>query len=92
MAKPVKISGRERKFILLPTKRKQLDFSDEKVFDENLVAIIMRKTSMKFDKPIYIGATVLELSKLLMYKLYYETLQPYFWEKNIELLYVDTDV
>jgi hypothetical protein len=40
--------------------------------------------------PIYIGATVLELSKLLMYKFYYETLQPYFGVKNIELLYVDT--
>jgi hypothetical protein len=39
------------------------NFSDEKVFDKNLAAIIMRKTSMKFDKPIYIGATILELSK-----------------------------
>jgi hypothetical protein len=34
-------------------------FSNEKVFDNNLTAILLRKTSMKFDKPIYIGATVL---------------------------------
>ncbi|WP_375676120.1 hypothetical protein, partial [Bartonella sp. CL42QHWL] len=46
---------------------------------------------MKFNKPIYIGAAVLELSKLLMYEFYYEVLQPYFGEKNTELLYLDTD-
>jgi hypothetical protein len=63
------------------------NFSNEKVFNNNLTAILLRRTSMKFDKPIYIGATVLELSKLLMYKFYYETLQPYFGEKNMELLY-----
>ena len=67
------------------------NFSDEKIFDENLAALLMRKTRMKFDKPIYIGATVLELSKLLMYEFYYDILQPYFGEKNLELLYMDTD-
>ena len=65
-------------------------FDSEVIFDENLCAILMRKTTIKFDKPIYIGVTVLELSKLLMYKFYYETLQPYFGEKNLELLYQDT--
>ncbi|WP_375702764.1 hypothetical protein, partial [Bartonella sp. CL43QHWL] len=66
-------------------------FSSICVFDEHNAAISMRKTSMKFNKPIYIGAAVLELSKLLMYEFYYEVLQPYFGEKNIELLYLDTD-
>ena len=66
-------------------------FDSVNIFDEDLCAILMRKTTMKFDKPIYIGATVLELSKLLMYRFYYETLQPYFGEKHIELLYQDTD-
>jgi hypothetical protein len=42
---------------------------------------------MKFDKPIYIGATVLELSKLLMHEFYYKTLhlQPYFGLENIDI-------
>ncbi|WP_375672846.1 hypothetical protein, partial [Bartonella sp. CL45QHWL] len=66
-------------------------FSSISIFDEQNAAISMRKTSMKFNKPIYIGATVLELSKLLMYEFYYEVLQPYFGEKNIDLLYLDTD-
>jgi hypothetical protein len=67
------------------------NFSNEKVSDNNITAILLCKTSMTFDKPIYTGATVLELSKLLMYKFYYKTLQPYFGENNVELLYVDTD-
>jgi hypothetical protein len=61
-------------------------FDSINIFDEKSCAILMRKTSMLSNKPIYIGATVLKLSKLLMYKL-----QPYFGEKNMELLYVDTD-
>ena len=43
------------------------------------------------DKPIYLGFTVLELSKLLMYETYYDKLQPYFGQENIQLLYMDTD-
>ena len=66
-------------------------FQAVNIFDQSAQAVIMRKTSILFDKPIYIGTTVLELSKLLMYKFYYETLQPYFGEKNLELLYQDTD-
>jgi hypothetical protein len=66
------------------------NFSDENIFDENLTAMLFRITSMKFNKPIYIGATVLELSKLLMYEFYYKTLQPYFGEKNIEIIYGDS--
>jgi hypothetical protein len=67
------------------------NFAEEKIFDPSLAAILMRKTRMTYIKPIYIGATVLELSKILMYKFYYESLQPYFGEENMELLYQDTD-
>ena len=66
-------------------------FKDEKRFDESLCAVLKRITNIKFDKPIFIGATVLELSKLLMYEFYYDVLQPYYGEKNIQLLYMDTD-
>ena len=43
------------------------------------------------DKPIYLGFSVLELSKLLMYETYYDKLEPYFGLKNIQLHYMDTD-
>ena len=42
------------------------------------------------DKPIYLGFTVLELSKLLLYEFYHNKLQPY-WKQSIQLHYMDTD-
>ena len=42
------------------------------------------------DKPIYLGFSVLELSKLLMYETYYDKLQPYFGQENLHLHYMDT--
>ena len=48
------------------------------------------KEKVIFDKPIYLGFSVLELSKLLMYEFYYHKLQPYYGDK-IKLHYMDTD-
>ena len=48
------------------------------------------KDKTVFDKPIYLGFLVLELSKLLMYEFYYNKLQPY-WKNKIHLHYMDTD-
>ena len=49
------------------------------------------KESNKFTKPIYVGFSVLELSKLLMYEWYYDKMKPYFSEDYSELHYLDTD-
>ena len=43
------------------------------------------------DKAIYVGFAILELSKLHMYETYYDTLQKYFSQENLQLHYVDTD-
>ena len=48
------------------------------------------KEKTVFDIPIYLGFSVLELSKLLMYEFYYHKLQPYYNSK-IKLHYMDTD-
>ena len=48
------------------------------------------KEKTVFDKPIYLGFSVLELSKLLMYEFYYHKLKPYYNSK-IKLHYMDTD-
>ena len=48
------------------------------------------KEKTLFDKPSYLGFTVLELSKLLMYEFYYNILQPY-WQNKIQLHYMVTD-
>ena len=43
------------------------------------------------DELIYNGFSVLELSKLKMYKIYYDKLQPYFGQKCLQLHYIDCD-
>ena len=48
------------------------------------------KEKTVFDKPIYLGFSVLELSKLLMYEFYYHKLQPRF-SSRVKLHYMDTD-
>jgi len=60
-----------------------------KIFNENLVAIHMRKNRIVFNKPIYIGFCVLEISKLYMYSCYYNRLQHMF--RDVRLTYIDTD-
>ena len=36
-------------------------------FDENLIAVHMMKTKLYFNKPVYLGMRILDLSKSLMY-------------------------
>ena len=50
-----------------------------------------KQNEVLMDKPIYLGFTIIELSKLLMSETYYDDLQPYFGEKNLQLLYAVTD-
>ena len=58
---------------------------------ENCYSYTIRQNEVLMDKPIYMGFTVLELSKLLMYGTYYDKLQPCFGQENIQLHYMDTD-
>ena len=48
------------------------------------------KEKTVFDKPIYLGFSVLELSKVVMYEFYYHKLQPYYNNK-LKLPYMDTE-
>ena len=56
---------------------------------ENYTLIEFYKKETQYDKPIYLGSTVLELSKLRMYKFYYDVLKPSL--EDINLHYIDTD-
>ena len=49
-----------------------------------------KKNKITFKKPIYLGFSILELSKLLMYEYYYEKFLP-FWQEKVKLQYMDTD-
>ena len=60
------------------------------ILNEEIALIKMRKTTVKLNKPIYIGFTVLELSKYLIYDYYYNCFKRYYG-KNLTLAYTDTD-
>ena len=59
-------------------------------FHENLVAVHMEKNVIKLNKPIYVGMSILDLSKTLMYDFHYNYVKPK-WGDNAELLFTDTD-
>ena len=42
------------------------------------------------NKPIYLGLSILEISKLLMYKFWYDYMKPKYGN-NVKLCYIDTD-
>ena len=72
-------------------RQSKLSFDDKIAEYEKFNMYSFNKETIKFTKPIYVGFCVLELSKLLMYEWYYDKMQPYFGEDNLELLYLDTD-
>lgn len=65
------------------------NFSGIEVFENGLYGIELNKLEIYHDKPIYIGVTVLELSKWLMYDFYYNFLIKE--DENLKCIYMDTD-
>ena len=59
-----------------------------KEFENNLTAIHENKISLTLNKPIYVGFTVLEISKWEMYNFHYNFMIRKF---NTRLLFTDTD-
>ena len=58
---------------------------------ENCDIFTFKQNEVLMDKPKYLGFSVLELTKLLVYETHYDNLQPYFGQENIQLHYMDTD-
>ena len=50
----------------------------------------MNKTIVKMNKPIYLGLSILEISKILMYEFWYDYMKPKY-NDNVKLCYMDTD-
>ena len=61
-----------------------------RIFSEDLSAVNMKKSKLYLNQPIYVGFTILDLSKVLMYQFHYE----YMKQKhgvNARLLFINTD-
>ena len=50
----------------------------------------MKKTKVKMNKPVYLGLSILEISKTLMYEFWYGYMKPKYGD-NVKLCYMDTD-
>ena len=72
-------------------KQSKLTFNGIHKSYENCDSYTFKQNEVLMNKPIYLGFSVLELSKLHMYETYYDILQPYFRQENIQLYYIDTD-
>ena len=67
------------------------NFERATIFDRNLLAIHLKKTEIYFNKPVYVGQAILDLSKLLMFDFHYNFVQKKYSYKKARLLFTDTD-
>ena len=57
---------------------------------EDLSIIEMNKTKVKMNKPIHLGLSILDISKILIYKFWYDYMKLKYKNK-VKLCYMDTD-
>ena len=85
---------RDIKLVTTDKRRNQLasepNYHTTKYFSENLMAIEMKKTKVKMNKPIYLGMSILDISKTLIYVFWYDYIKPKYQGKA-KLCYMDTD-
>ena len=66
------------------------NYQTTKLFTEKLLAIEMKKTQIIMNKPAYLGLSILDLSKTVMYECWCDYVKPKYGEKA-RLCYMDTD-
>ena len=87
---------KHRDIKLLTTDKKRSKLASEpnyhtiNLISEDLSIIEMKKTIVKMNKPIYLGLSILEISKILMYEFWYDYMKPKY-NDNVRLCYMDTD-
>ena len=85
---------RDIKLVTIEEKRIELvsepNYHTTKHFSENLLAIEMKKTTAKMNKPISLGMSILDISKILMYEFWYDYVKAKYKDKA-KLCYMETD-
>ena len=85
---------RDIKLVTTDKKRSKLvsepNYHTMNCISENLSIIEMKKTRVKMNKPIYLGLSILDISKILMYEFWYDYMKPKY-DDNVKLCYMDTD-
>ena len=85
---------RDIKLVTTDKKRNKLisepNYHTMNYISEDLSIMEMNKTRVKMNKPIYLGLSLLDISKILMYEFWYDYMKPKYGN-NIKLCYMDTD-
>ena len=76
---------RDIKLVTTDKRRNQLvsepNYHTTKWFSENLLAIEIKKTKAKMNKPVYLGLPILQISKTMMYEFWYDYMKPKYGDK-----------
>ena len=85
---------RDIKLVTTDRKRSKLvsepNYHTINLISEDLSITEMKKTKVKMSKLIYLGLSILEISKILMYEFWYDYTKP-IYNDNVRLCYMDTD-
>ena len=85
---------RDIKLVIADKRRNHLasepNYHTPKYFSESLTTIEMKKTKVKMNKPIYLGMSILDVSKTLLYEFCYDYIKPKYQDRA-KLCYMDTD-
>ena len=85
---------RDIKLVTTDKKRSKLvsepNYHTINFISEDLSITEMKKTKVKMNKPTYLGSSILEISKTLMYEFWYDYMKPKY-DNNIKLCYIDID-
>ena len=85
---------RDIKLVKTDYKRNKLvsepNYHTMKLINKNLAIIKMRKVKVKMNKPIYLGMSILEISKITMYEFWYDYVRSKYGSRA-RLCYMDTD-
>ena len=81
------------KLVTSDKRRKRLvsepNYYSHKTFSDHLMAIEIKKTRVKMTKPLYLGISILDISKILMYEFWYNYVRPKYGDQE-KLCYTDT--
>ena len=85
---------RDIKLVKTDKKRSKLvsepNYHTINLISEDLSIIEMKKSKVKMNKPIYLGLSILEISKTLTYEFWYDYMKPKY-NNDVKLCYMDTD-
>ncbi|CAB3978273.1 Gastrula zinc finger [Paramuricea clavata] len=86
-----KVCQKVYQFKQSPWLKNYIDFNTKKrIMNENLIVVKRMKEVLTLNKPCYVGMSILDLSKTLMYDFHYNTIKKEYGDRS-KLLFTDTD-